>query len=217
VSQTHTETESDRQASTIEKYYRLHAKIYDATRWSFLFGRGRIVRLAQEHCTPKRILEVGCGTGRNLRALAKAFPPARIAGLDVSAEMLRVARKSLAALARPVQLIRRPYDEPVSEDGKPFDLIVFSYALSMFNPGWEAAIQCARQDLSENGRIAVVDFHDTRWKTFRRWMGFNHVRMEGHLLEKLREQFLPREVSVRRAYAGLWRYMLFVGSKRPGE
>ncbi len=216
MSQAQSETDTATQASTIQGYYRLHAKIYDLTRWTFLFGRNRIVHLAEEHCQPKRILEIGCGTGRNLRALARTFPKARIAGLDVSGEMLRVARKSLAALARPVELIRRPYDEPVAKD-KPFDLILFSYALSMFNPGWEAAIECARQDLSEDGRIAVVDFHDTRWRLFRRWMGFNHVRMEGHLLDKLREQFLPREVSIRRAYGGLWRYMLFIGSKRTGE
>jgi S-adenosylmethionine-diacylgycerolhomoserine-N-methlytransferase len=216
VSQAHTETDSAAQASTIQGYYRLHAKIYDMTRWTFLFGRNRIIRLAAEHGQPKRILEIGCGTGRNLRAMARTFPAARIAGLDVSGEMLRVARKSLAALARPVELIRRPYDQPVAE-GKPFDLILFSYALSMFNPGWEDAIECARQDLSEDGRIAVVDFHDTRWSAFRRWMGFNHVRMEGHILDRLREQFLPREVSVRRAYGGLWRYMLFVGSKRSGQ
>ncbi len=216
MSQAPGETDTAAQASTIQGYYRLHAKIYDLTRWTFLFGRNRIVHLAEEHCQPKRILEVGCGTGRNLRALAKTFPKARIAGLDVSGEMLRVARKSLAALARPVELIRRPYDEPVAKD-RPFDLILFSYALSMFNPGWEAAIECAREDLSETGQIAVVDFHDTRWSAFRRWMGFNHVRMEGHLLGKLREQFLPREVSIKRAYGGLWRYMLFVGSKRPSQ
>ncbi len=198
----------------MEKYYRLHAKIYDMTRWTFLFGRGRLVRLAVEHCKPKRILEVGCGTGRNLRALAKAFPDAEITGLDVSGEMLDVARKNLAPLARPVELIRRPYSEPVAA-GNPFDLIVCSYALSMFNPGWEEAIKCARKDLSDHGRIAVVDFHNTRWSLFRRWMGLNHVRMESHLLEKLQEQFCPDEVSIRRAYGGVWRYMLFLGSKGP--
>jgi S-adenosylmethionine-diacylgycerolhomoserine-N-methlytransferase len=31
-------------ASRMDRYYRFHAKIYDATRWSFLFGREALIR-----------------------------------------------------------------------------------------------------------------------------------------------------------------------------
>ncbi|MFZ1642432.1 MAG: hypothetical protein WAV07_13590, partial [Candidatus Contendobacter sp.] len=29
--------------------------------------------------------------------------------------------------------------------------------------------------------LAAVDFHDTRFPAFQRWMAVNHVRMDGHL------------------------------------
>jgi S-adenosylmethionine-diacylgycerolhomoserine-N-methlytransferase len=203
-------------AQAIERYYRLHARIYDASRWSFLFGRhalvGRIAILAR----PQRILEIGCGTGTNLRALARRFPQAHLTGVDLSADMLAVARRKLAPLGGRVTLREQAYTTPLREES-PFDLVVFSYALSMFNPGWEAALAAARADLHETGLIAVVDFDDSGAGWFRRWMGMNHVRMDGHLLPALDAHFTPlwREVSL--AYGGLWRYLTFVGRKRPAD
>ena len=51
---------------SIQGYYALHSRIYDATRWTFLFGRESILRRSAKIAAPERILEVGCGTGRNL-------------------------------------------------------------------------------------------------------------------------------------------------------
>jgi S-adenosylmethionine-diacylgycerolhomoserine-N-methlytransferase len=97
---------------------------------------------------------------------------------------------------------------------EPVDVVLFSYSLSMFNPGCEGAIEQAYDDLKPGGYIAVVDFHDTASNWFRRWMGRHHVRMEGHLLPLLEERFEIKTLEVRRAYGGLWRYFLFVGQKR---
>lgn len=44
------------------------------------------------HAPIKRVLEYGCGTGRNIQFLQAAFPQAEVVGTDVSAESLRVAR-----------------------------------------------------------------------------------------------------------------------------
>lgn len=46
----------------------------------------------------RRILEYGCGTGRNIGYLRSAFPNAEIVGSDVSGESLRVAKKNHPAL-----------------------------------------------------------------------------------------------------------------------
>src|SRR4249920_3060441 len=43
------------------------------------------------------ILEVGCGTGNLLLGLAKAFPKARVLGVDIEADSLASARKKIAA------------------------------------------------------------------------------------------------------------------------
>lgn len=43
--------------------------------------------------TTKRLLEYGCGIGRNIPFLRAAFPEATIAGSDISAASLEIARK----------------------------------------------------------------------------------------------------------------------------
>jgi S-adenosylmethionine-diacylgycerolhomoserine-N-methlytransferase len=196
----------------IERYYRMHAGIYDLTRWSFLLGREALLRQVAASFTPARILEVGCGTGKNLVQLGRQFPQARLWGLDLSGDMLAVAKKKLQNIAPRLTLIRAAYDRPVEE--KPFfDLVVFSYALSMFNPGWEQALTAASQDLVPGGAIAVVDFHDSVFSLFKRWMGLNHVRLDGHLLPGLKSRFPLHEATVRPAYGGVWSYFRFLGRK----
>jgi S-adenosylmethionine-diacylgycerolhomoserine-N-methlytransferase len=201
------------QSSGIESYYRMHAQIYDATRWSFLFGREAVVRLAASaHPAPARILEVGCGTGRNLAALARRFPQAQITGLDLSDAMLAIARKKTAGFGDRVNFRRRAYDSPIESTGA-FDLVLCSYALSMFNPGFEAAIAAAGRDLAPGGHFALVDFHATRFPWFARWMGVNHVRMDGQLRPLLRSTFTPVVDRLESAYGGVWQYLMFVGRR----
>lgn len=192
----------------LSRYYRLHAGIYDATRWSFLFGREALLRRLPPTVQPSRILEVGCGTGRNLASLARLFPEAELTGIDLSAEMLTRARQRLQIHGDRVHLEQQAYGQ---KDIGQFDLIIASYALSMFNPGWNHALDAMRNDLAPNGRVALVDFHDSPLPAFQQWMQLNHVRMEGHLRPRLNELFSAEIDEVKSAYAGVWRYLMFVG------
>jgi S-adenosylmethionine-diacylgycerolhomoserine-N-methlytransferase len=202
-----------REQTSIEGYYRWHARIYDATRWSFLFGRTAILREVARVATPKRILEVGCGTGKNLVTLGRIFPQAQITGIDLSETMLDVARRKAARFGERIQLVQGAYGTAQIGNDVPPDLILFSYALSMFNPGFETAIATAHRDLAAGGHVAVVDFHDTRLPLFERWMGVNHVRMNGQLRPLLRDRFDVRMDRVEAAYGGVWSYLIFVGRK----
>lgn len=194
----------------LERYYRFHASIYDATRWSFLFGRADLITQLAILGAPNSILEIGCGTGHNLLRLARRFPQARLTGLDLSADMLARARRRLAPFGDRFQLLHQAYAQPLEESH--FDLIVLSYCLSMINPAWEQMIASTRQNLEPRGMIAVVDFHDSGWPAFRRWMGVNHVRMDGHLLPVLHAQFRSLDSTIRPAFGGLWRYFRFIGT-----
>ena len=199
--------------SAIEGYYRLHSKIYDMTRWTFLFGRVAILREVARLTAPRQILEVGCGTGKNIINLCSIFPHASVTGVDISEEMLSLARHKTERFGNQVCLLHHSFDSNfVSET--PYDLILFSYALSMFNPGFDSAIAAAYQHLADNGHIAVVDFHDTPFPVFESWMGMNHVQMQAHLWPMLANQFAPRSDQLRLAYFGCWRYLLFVGQKK---
>jgi len=207
----------------LTRYYRFHAKIYDATRWSFLFGRGRLLTVVAdlwgETHLPCRILEVGCGTGKNLVRLSRLFPDAEITGLDLSPHMLVRAGKRLSGesgdRSGKVRLKLKLYNAAY-QAAAPYDLIVFSYTLSMINPGWEAVIEKAAGDLAPGGRIAIVDFHESPVPAFRSWMNANHVRMDGHLLPEIRKFFTPVVSQAAGAYGGLWRYFLFIGEQAIG-
>jgi len=196
--------------AALARYYRLHAGIYDATRWSFLFGRDKLLRRARTMCDPASILEIGCGTGRNLAALAHLFPKARLTGIDLSGAMLTYAKRRLKHHSSRVNLMQHAYGQ--TETGR-HDLIIASYALSMFNPGWERAIETATADLRSAGIIAIVDFSHTEVCWFERWMHRNHVRMQAHLWPVLRSTFAPLKETTSSAYGGLWNYGMFIGRK----
>ncbi|NJL76255.1 MAG: class I SAM-dependent methyltransferase, partial [Saprospiraceae bacterium] len=171
------------QAGEIKNYYKLHAKIYDLTRWSFLFGRREILqRLPIERSKSITILEVGCGTGFNLKLLGKQFPNAKLIGIDVSHEMLEKAKENTAAFKDRVTLVEAPYSRDSKAAGSGVDIVLCSYSLTMINPQWQEVILKAKADLKVGGYMAVTDFHQSQFSWFERHMGNNHVRMNGHLL-----------------------------------
>jgi S-adenosylmethionine-diacylgycerolhomoserine-N-methlytransferase len=148
-------------AARMDRLYRFQRHFYDATRPLFLPGRDRMLR---EVAAPAggAILEVGCGTGRNLRALAARLPGVTLCGLDVSAEMLRTARAKLpTALSGQATFARLAAGEsdPREPFGRrePFDAIIFSYSLSMM-PDRDAALRRALGALAPEGTIHLVDF-----------------------------------------------------------
>ncbi len=201
------------QAQFIRQFYRWQARWYDATRWAFLFGRRKALDLL--HDAPGlHLLEVGCGTGRNLSRLAARHPDWKLTGVDLSPDMLARAKQKTARFGPRVQLLEQAYGP--GSLSEPVDIVLFSYSLTMFNPGWEAAIEQAARDLKPGGYLAVVDFHDSRYRWFNRWMALNRVRMDGHLLPFLEKRFEPEYRAVISAYAGLWRYGIFIGKRLEG-
>jgi len=199
--------------SNMDRYYRWHAPVYDFTRWFFLFGRKRLIRQVMRDYRPSAILEIGCGTGFNLLNIGSSCPGTNLTGMDASVAMLHQCRRKLDRAGIRATLLHRLYDETHLPDPKP-DLILFSYSLSMINPGWKQALDQAFRDLPTGGVIAVVDFHDSSVGWFRNWMKFNHATMDGHLLPALRERFQPLTEEIKPAFGGMWRYLLFLGRKR---
>jgi S-adenosylmethionine-diacylgycerolhomoserine-N-methlytransferase len=205
-------TATQQQAQNKERYYTLHAQIYDATRWTFLFGRHWIIDWLPFGRTEKiTIIEIGCGTGYNLKYLSQNYPKAKLVGYDLSKEMLNVADEKLRYVSNKLILRNEAYH---TEGSLPkADVILFSYCLTMVNPHWQDLILQAKNDLKEGGIIAVVDFHNSPFSLFKRWMNKNHVRMDSHLLPFLQSHFQTKKYEIRRAYMGLWHYFLFMGEK----
>ena len=74
--------------------YRWQRHIYDLTRKYYLLGRDRLIDGLD---VPQNgsVLELGCGTGRNIVLAARRYPNARFFGLDISAEMLETASAAI--------------------------------------------------------------------------------------------------------------------------
>src|ERR1700722_15793797 len=81
-------------AGLMDRVYRHQRYLYDFTRKYYLFGRDRLIRDLRLEAD-ERLVEIGCGTGRNLIAIARACPEARLFGLDASAAMLETARAQI--------------------------------------------------------------------------------------------------------------------------
>ncbi len=198
---------------SLARYYRLHAGIYDLTRWSFLFGRRNLVEDAVSRHHPASVLEIGCGTGTNLLCLGRKLPEAELFGIDLSEDMLRRAKRKLVPVGSRVRLVQGRYPEDARLLGPEnrFDLILFSYCLSMFGGGWGPALEAAKNSLSPRGVVAALDFHAFRLPGFKRWMRFNHVRLDSHLLPALRASLTRHDYTVHRGPFGAWSYFSFLG------
>jgi ubiquinone/menaquinone biosynthesis C-methylase UbiE len=69
---------------------------YERSKWQRLvFDRvhGRALALAEKWPAPRDVLDVGCGSGRLLRAAHQRWPGARLAGVDPSSGMIDSARR----------------------------------------------------------------------------------------------------------------------------
>lgn len=196
---------------TIKKYYRYHSHIYDATRWSFLFGRKKLIDAIPKLSKAPVIVEIGCGTGQNLLKLKKRFSQSTIYGIDLSSEMLSIANRKTKSHQN-IQLKHFHYG--VKETTiPPADLILLSYSLTMMKGNIPKILGNLQQDLKSDGYLAVVDFHTSKFNWFRRWMEFNHVDFSGTLLPQLKSYFSPVHIEQNKAYIGLWNYFQFIGRK----
>lgn len=159
-------------AARMDGVYRHQRHIYDLTRKYYLLGRDGMI--AGLDVPPGgSVLEIGCGTGRNLILTARKYPGARLFGLDISSEMLATARHNLdrEGIAERVKLAQadatafspeRLFDQPG------FDRVYLSYALSMI-PDWERALDQAASVLGPGGSLHIVDFGQQ--EALPRWFG----------------------------------------------
>lgn len=145
----------------MDRIYGAQRHIYDLTRKYYLFGRDRLID-GLDLQAGATVLEVGCGTGRNLIRAARAWPEARFYGLDISAAMLVTARAKVAAAGLADRIVLAQADAAAFDAqalfGRPqFDRVLFSYTLSMIPP-WREALAQGLAATADDGRVAVVDF-----------------------------------------------------------
>ena len=141
--------------------YRYQRYIYDLTRKYFLLGRDRLLDDLRPPAAGS-VLEVGCGTGRNLILTARRYPDASLYGFDISRVMLETAESNIAR-ADLSERIHVAEGDATNFSGEAlfgvseFDRVFVSYAVSMIPP-WQAAIEQAFNAVKPGGSLHVVDF-----------------------------------------------------------
>jgi S-adenosylmethionine-diacylgycerolhomoserine-N-methlytransferase len=181
----------------MDRMYRLQRYFYDATRKYYLLGRDRLLREMQLQ-PGDRVLEIGCGTARNLIRLARQRPDVACYGLDASHEMLDTAAAKVRRRGLESRITLRPCLAEELDHARtfgldaPFDAAFFSYSLSMI-PTWPEAIAAALANLKPHATLYVVDFWDQggwpRWfrSLLKTWLDLFHVVHRPELLDHLRE------------------------------
>ena len=95
---------------------------------------------------PRRILDLGCGSALSTAELRRAYPKAKIVGVDLSPDMLAAAAKRLPE-------IKFVEGDAASFDTRGFDL-VFANAVFHWVPGHLGVVARIAGDLPEGGVLA---------------------------------------------------------------
>jgi S-adenosylmethionine-diacylgycerolhomoserine-N-methlytransferase len=179
----------------MNRMYRWQRFIYDATRRYYLLGRDQLI----EQLAPQAgatVLEIGCGTGRNLVQAAQRYPQAKFYGIDISTEMLTtaiasIARGELADTVRVAHGDATNFDPARIFQIASFDHIMISYSLSMI-PDWQTVLDHAVSRLKPGGRLHIVDFGNQERlpglarKLLLRWLTLFDVTPRRDLLDVLK-------------------------------
>lgn len=140
-------------------------------RWAPTYERHRLQRLifepvqktvlelaAAQVPRPRAVLDVGCGTGRLLRAAQPRFPDARLEGVDAAAEMVRQAQAELAEDSR-IAFRQGTAEQLPFRDGE-FDLVFSTMTFHHWSDQSRGAAEIGRV-LAGGGRWVLADFMAT--------------------------------------------------------
>ena len=182
-------------AQNMDRMYRYQRRIYDLTRKFYLLGRDGMIS-GLKPPADAHVLEIGCGTARNLIVAAKRFPDADFFGLDISEEMLATARTNIARekLEDAIEIVQADatnFDPKALFGVEKFERIFISYSLSMI-PVWRAVLAHALSRMAANGELHIVDFGDQRGlpgflsRGLSSWLRLFHVTPRNDLEIQLR-------------------------------
>lgn len=188
------EQDSAAGAALMDRIYGWQRHIYDVTRKPYLLGRDRLIADLQPP-DGGTVLELGCGTARNLIAAARRYPDVRFFGIDLSSVMLDRARRSIdrAGLGGRVVVAQgdaSAFDPRIVFGRGTFDRVFISYALSMIPP-WQRSVEAGLAVLGEGGELSCVDFGQMQRfpavlrGPFRAWLAAFHVTPRADLAQVL--------------------------------
>lgn len=138
---------------SVRRAYRRYASLYDTVfGWSLEHGRRQLVDMLETHAG-ERLLEVGVGTGLLLPRYPRNIS---ITGIDLSAEMLAVARARVEAQGLSHVTLQFMDAERTSFESASFDHVLLPYVYSV-TPDPRQLIREARRVCKPGGHIYVLN------------------------------------------------------------
>lgn len=119
---------------------------------------------------PRRIIDLGCGTGSTTLMLKQAFPEAEVVGLDLSPYMLVVAEMKAQKAGLKIQWLHSKAESVAFPDAS-FDLVAASFLFHETPPAISRAIlRESFRLLKVGGQVAILDssqktLRQTEWLT----------------------------------------------------
>lgn len=170
------------ESSTVEEYAQL-ASIYDQ-RWSFYVQATIKATLERLALNPQgQVLDLACGTGTLLNNLLPFVPAENLFGIDVSTEMLTVAREKLPT---EVNLSVGSGDHlPFAEAS--FEQVISTSSFHYFRKP-EQVLQEARRVLKPEGHLLITDWcrdYITCWLLDRYLQWFNEAHYHTYSTQEL--------------------------------
>jgi len=204
-------------AIAMDRMYRRQRYVYDFTRRFYLLGRDLLIRRLNP-ASGDHVLEIGCGTGRNLVRAARRYRGAHFLGIDISREMLKSSDRAIAQaeLQSRVRVAFADAEDfnPGALFGRPkFSRIFISYSLSMI-PDWPRVLDGAMRLLVDGGELHIVDFGQQerlpRWfrTALRQWLALFHVHPRDDLERTLvaLAGCMNARLTIERPYLGYAQY-----------
>jgi ubiquinone/menaquinone biosynthesis C-methylase UbiE len=126
---------------------------------AFQAAHRAVLQHAQELArAPGRVLDIGCGTGRLLRLMARRFPQATLVGADPSAGMLAIAAGG------PGRFVRATAEHLPFRDGS-FELVVSTASCRHWDNPFAALHEIGRV-LAPGATLCIADLFEPRRRGF---------------------------------------------------
>jgi SAM-dependent methyltransferase len=141
----------DRYRAAIEQVTRQDIAVF------FAEGLATLPNLVAKLAAGGRVLDVHCGGGRWLVAMAQRFPDLELVGIEAEPDSITRARLLVedAGFSRRIRIEQVPRDE-VTRPGR-FDLVYYQYALH-FLPDPSASLRASWEALDPGGSLVVLDW-----------------------------------------------------------
>jgi ubiquinone/menaquinone biosynthesis C-methylase UbiE len=141
--------------ATVRQQYNQVAAIYDRRWHSYLNNTLQFLKTWLNYSANDTILDIACGTGELERIIVGEHPRQKIVGVDISEEMLAVARHKMQSFPSVSFQIASASVLPFADQS--FDLIVSANAFHYFDNPIVALTEMKRV-LKPDGKIVILDW-----------------------------------------------------------